>query len=367
MIETAVAPRFERRHSIPVIVLGFVLMLMAALLADVTEVQAQTLDLIPPAGKTNASGVVMPGPTKPEQQILDRGSNDISKMWRDIRSGARGKMSSPTLGTPVLVQSKGEIWRNVRNKILKPYGGYVLGAASAIVVLFWLIRGRIHLKTGLTGRLVARFSLSERMVHWYVAVIFLFMALSGLLLLFGRTVLIPVLGKQAMAILAAAALHGHNLFGPLFALGILAMFFIYVKSNLPAWADVKWIAGGGGMLRRGHASSWKFNAGEKIWFWLVIITGVAISTSGLLLDFSFIADNLLQIQIAHIVHVTGALIAIAGAIGHIYLGTIGVDGALQAMTSGKVDEAWAHEHHDLWAKQVAGEKSEETAQAPGAR
>jgi formate dehydrogenase subunit gamma len=294
-------------------------------------------------------------------ELLKRGRDDISKIWRGVRMGKPGKLSSKSLGTPVLVQSEGELWRNVRNTLVQKYGAYLLGVAAAAVFLFWLIRGRIRLKGKPTGRLIERFTLPERVVHWYLAVLFLFLGSTGLILLFGRSILIPLFGKEALAVFASAALHGHNLFGPLFALSVVAMLVLYGRDNLPKSADFKWLFTGAGLLTGKHAPSWKFNAGEKIWFWIVIITGVAISASGLLLDFSFLATDLSQLQIAHFIHVTGALIAIAGAIGHIYLGSVGVEGALEGMTTGKVDENWAREHHDLWAAHSSENKAKKPA------
>jgi len=275
--------------------------------------------------------------------------------------GRRGTLSSRSLGTPVLVQSEGELWRVVRNTLVQTYGAYLLGLAAAATLLFWLLRGRIRLKGKPTGRLIERFTLPERVVHWYLAVVFLFLGTTGLILLFGRSLLVPLFGKEGLAVFASAALHGHNLFGPLFALCVIAMLVLYGRDNLPKMADLKWLATGAGLFNGRHAPSWKFNAGEKIWFWVVIVTGVAISASGLLLDFSYLATGLSQLQIAHLIHVSGALIAIAGAIGHIYLGSVGVEGTLDGMVTGEVDENWAREHHDLWAAHSSETRAEEPA------
>ena len=338
-------------------IIALVMMVFAA----PSAVSAQ--DFKAPVARSGPSGTAVTPPelVHPEQRLLHRGRDDISQIWRGVRMGERGTLSSKSLGTPVLVQSEGQLWRAARSTLLQTYGAYLLGLSALAVILFWLLRGRIRLKRERTGRLIERFTLSERVVHWYLAVVFLFLGVTGLILLFGRIILVPLVGKQGLAVFATAALHGHNLFGPLFALGVIAMLVLFGGDNLPKRVDFKWLVTGAGVLTGRHVPSWKFNAGEKIWFWVVIITGVAISASGLLLDFSFLATDLSQLQIAHFIHVSGALIAIAGAIGHIYLSTVGVEGALDSMVSGEVDESWAREHHELWAEASSETEAEEPA------
>jgi len=281
------------------------------------------------------------------------GSDSQTDIWRRVRQGDSFSLSDKGLGTGVLVQSQGQAWREFRNTYIRPYGGLAILAALGAVVLFFLIRGRVRIEGGRTGRTLPRFNQAERLVHWYVASTFVLLAISGLVIMFGRPYLTPLIGKPAFAVVASAMMQGHNLFGPLFVVGIIALALIYVKDNLPRSADFVWFFKGG-MFFIGHPPSWKNNAGEKGWFWIAVIGGLALSTSGLLMEFPWLAWQLQHLQLANLVHGAAGLIVIAVAIGHIYLGTIGVEGALDGMTSGRSDEAWAHQHHGLWAEEISG-------------
>jgi formate dehydrogenase subunit gamma len=182
-------------------------------------------------------------------------------------------------------------------------------------------------------------------VHWFVAVLFVLLAITGLALMFGRYALLPILGPEAFALVASASLQSHNLFGPLFIPAVAALFVTFLRGNGYRGVDFKWLLKGGGFFG-GHASSHKYNFGEKSWFWWSLIMGLVLSVSGIALLFP-IADRF-GAQLANLAHAGAALLFIAFAIGHIYLGTIGMDGALEGMTRGTVDENWARSHHDLW-------------------
>ncbi|MBT3237263.1 MAG: formate dehydrogenase subunit gamma [Rhodospirillaceae bacterium] len=269
------------------------------------------------------------------------GAVNDSELWRSIRNGAEG-----------LIQSEGDNWRALRNGPVSTWGGYLMGLMVFACIAFFLARGRVRVEHGMSGRMVSRFSMTERVVHWYVAVLFVLLALTGLTLLFGKYVFIPVFGKAAFAVLADLSKQSHNLLGPLFILGVIAMFIVYVKENMPRAIDMDWITKGG-ILFRGDVPSWKYNVAEKIWFWLAIIAGVALSFTGVFMDFPFISSGTEQLQLFSIIHAIGAVIVIAAAIGHIYIGTIGVEGAFDGMVTGEVDENWAKEHHSLWAEEEA--------------
>lgn len=291
------------------------------------------------------------------------GHDSDADLWRQVRQGQAFNLSGTTSGTPVLVQSEGEQWRSLRNGPISTYGGWLLALSLAGVALFFLVRGRVRLAER-SGHTVPRFTHAERAAHWFVAATFILLALSGLVILFGKYVLQPAIGVGAFATVASAALQGHNLFGPLFAAGIVVMFVLYLKDNWPRAADFVWLLKGG-VFFRGHVSAWKFNFGEKAWFWISSLGGFALAASGLLLDFSWLAQTVNQLQLAHIVHAIAAVVVIAASFGHMYLGTVGVEGALEGMTTGRVDEAWALEHHDLWAKEVLeDEKKKAAAAAP---
>lgn len=291
------------------------------------------------------------------------GKDSDADVWRQVRQGQAFSLGGTTSGTPVLVQSEGAAWRALRNGPISTYGGWLLVLAVAGVGLFYLLRGRVRLARR-SGRTIPRFTHAERAAHWFVAATFILLAASGLMILFGKYVLQPVIGVGAFAVVASAALQGHNLFGPLFAAGIVVMFVLYLKDNGPRAADVAWVLKGG-LFFKGHVSSWKFNFGEKTWFWISSLGGFALAASGLLLDFPGLAQTVQQLQLAHIVHAVAAVVVIAASFGHMYLGTVGVEGALEGMTTGRVDEAWALEHHDLWAKDaIESEKRKAAADAP---
>lgn len=285
------------------------------------------------------------------------GNESDSDLWRRVRGGEAFTLSDPRLGTAVLVQSEGEEWRAIRNGPLSWYGGVLILAGLGATVLFALLRGRVRIAGGRSGRRVPRFTIAERMIHWYVAALFVLLAVSGLIILFGRYVLTPVIGPPAFGVVASAAMQGHNLFGPLFVFGVVVMLVTYAMDNTFQTADAKWIVKGGSLFGA-HAPSWKYNFGEKTYFWLVVMTGLVLSATGVLMEFPLLTQTLQQLQLANVLHGSAAVIVIAVAIGHIYLGSIGVEGALEGMTEGTVDENWAREHHDLWAEERIREIAE---------
>ena len=282
------------------------------------------------------------------------GPNSQSTYWRDIRRGKSGRATSGPAGGQ-LIQAQGEEWRLIRRGYIVKYSGWVLLGVLAILALFYLLRGKIRLKGGRSGKTISRFSLACRTSHWFMASVFIILGISGLVILLGRITLIPIIGKSASSALTSAAMQGHNLFGPLFIVALVWMYYLFVPGNFFKFVDLKWLLKGGGLLG-GHASAGHYNFGEKVWFWLVAIAGLFMSVSGLIMEFPWIAANLQVLQVSTIVHAIGAISLIAFALGHIYIGTIGMEGAIDSMTTGDVDVNWAKEHHDLWYEEVTGEK-----------
>lgn len=274
-------------------------------------------------------------------------SNPRANFWRDVRKGDSGYSAIAGRENAVLINSGGQNWRQYRMNILAPYGSYLMGGVLAIIAAFFLLRGPIRLGKELSGRLLPRFSVYQRVVHWFTAILFWLLALTGLVLLYGRFVLIPLLGSKGFAVTAAACKEAHNLFGPLFLLALILLFAAYVRDNFYAKGDFAWLKNGGGLFGK-HASAGRFNFGEKIWFWLVCVLGLAVSVSGLILDFSVLGQSRTTLELSHVIHGAAAVIFIAISFGHIYLGTIGTKGTLQAMTTGYVDATWAEHHHDRW-------------------
>jgi len=287
------------------------------------------------------------------------GNQSDSDLWRQVRRGDAFTLGGTGVGTPVLVDMGGEAWRAAQNGIVKRYGGYLLLAVLLAILAFASFRGIVLIDNGRSGRNIPRFTPAERLVHWSVAVIFVVLACTGLVLMFGKFILQPIFGKVVFSYIASGSMHLHIWLGPVFIFALIVMFIQYVKDNLPTKVDLQWFAKAGGFLGE-HASSWKYNGGEKIWFWVAMLGGAALSVTGILLDFPSLAQDPDWLRVAQIIHASAAVIVIAPALGHIYVGTVGIEGSLESMTTGYVDENWAIEHHDLWAEQVMNEQAGET-------
>jgi len=291
-------------------------------------------------------------------------------MWRAVRGGVQGKVSIPDKKAGVLVQSEGEEWRSIRNGPVSNYGVWLIFGTIAALALFFAARGRIRIENGRTGKTVLRFAVFERFIHWTVAISFILLALSGLNLLYGRYVFKSWLGADTFATITLSGKFVHNYVGLLFILALIIMFLIWVRQNVPSRIDIAWLAKGGGMFKRGvHPPAQKFNAGQKIVFLAVIIGGALLSYSGLSLMFPFTGEATVQnMQQAQLLHVIAALALSAVIIAHIYIGTVGMEGAIDAMWSGRVEENWAREHHSLWFKELDSQTEvKETTTHPDSR
>jgi formate dehydrogenase subunit gamma len=264
--------------------------------------------------------------------------------------------------------SAGEAWRQVRNQWIIPYGGSLMLLIAAAVGLFYWRVGPMGGHEVNTGRRIERFTHLERVAHWSTAICFVVLAVSGIVIAFGKFILLPVLGATLFGWLTYALKTLHNFIGPLFAVSLIVFAVIFIKDNLPRAADLAWLAKGGGLLTGKHLPSGKFNAGEKFVFWGgVIVLGLVVIASGLVLNLLVPGwgETRGQMQVAHMVHAVASVLMMAMFIGHIYMGTVGVSGALNAMKTGYVDEAWAKEHHELWHDDVkAGRVPAIRSQAP---
>lgn len=308
-------------------------------------------NVVPPAGasapgenvRVRSGGTIpaVPDPTGGKGAIYD------TDMWRKVRGGVPGKVTIPDAMAGQLIQSEGEIWRNLRNGRISTWGAWLLLGVAGVIALFFLVRGRMPIEGGRTGRVIPRFSLTERIVHWFAASLWLLLAVSGLIILFGRYVLLPVVGPTAFSMIASASLQAHNLMGPIFVVSILLMFVTFIRGNFFQLVDLAWLLKGGGFFG-GHASSHRYNFGEKTWYWWSVILGLALGASGFVMLFPEWLASRTYLQLANVVHAIAALGFIAFGLGHIYLATAGMEGALEGMTRGTVDENWAKEHHDLW-------------------
>jgi formate dehydrogenase subunit gamma len=240
-----------------------------------------------------------------------------------------------------------------------------------IIIAFYLIRGTIRLSTARTGRLIERFTVLERLAHWTTAITFVILAISGMLMLFGKHVVLPVLGHTAFSVIAIVSKGLHNFVGPVFSLSIVLTFIIFVKHNFPEKGDMAWISRFGGLFSKSaHIPTGRFNAGEKAWFWGgLTLLGIIMTVTGLILDFPNFQQTRGQMQLAWTWHAIAAVLFMMGAMGHIYIGTLGMEGAYKAMRTGYVDEAWAKEHHEYWYNDIKAGRipSERTTPRGGER
>lgn len=337
---------------------------------DASNAQAQSSVRPPANATTNVIGGGVPG------EAL--GNQSDSETWRKIRKGIVGTVSIPDKKAGQLVQSEGDNWRAAKNGPLSTWGALGLGGIILLLVLFYLGRGKIMIDHGISGKTVTRFADLERTAHWLLAVSFIILALTGLNITYGKYVLLPILGKGAFAGLAEIGKWLHNYVAFAFMAGLVMILVLWIKENFPNKYDFKWLAQGGGMFSRGlHPPAKKFNAGQKILFWLVLLGGASLSMSGIALMFPFETSMfagtfkilnifgfglptelspLEEMQYATIWHGAIALFLIVVVIAHIYIGTVGMQGAFDAMGSGEVDQNWAKEHHSVWAEEVIGSK-----------
>ncbi len=298
-----------------------------------------------------------PAQAQRERQISQPYNN--APVWKEIRSGAPQFTSLPGRETNVLIQSEGQTWRAARVPI-STAGGFLFALALLGIIVFYTWRGPILVQGRPTGHLIRRYTSSERIVHWTVAITFVTLGLTGLVIMFGKSVLLPLIGYTLFSWLAILAKNLHNFTGPVFAMALPVMIVMFVRENLFRAYDWPWVKRFGGMLDRSGKSevpSGKANAGQKVLFWLmVVLAGLTLIVTGLILDFPNFNQTRQTMQIANVVHMVAGMFGIILASAHIYLGTIGMKGAYDAMRHGYVDESWAREHHAFWYEEVMAEK-----------
>jgi formate dehydrogenase subunit gamma len=306
----------------------------------------------PPPGQQTFDSVLNPNAAEQAKRQQQQPGNN-APVWREVRSEKEHYTTDRGVEAGVLIQSGGETWRQRRNNQLIPVGGALFLAALAACALFFWWRGPLRVKSPPTGRKMLRFNTFERAVHWTVAITFTILALTGLIMLFGKAVLLPVIGHTLFAWLTNLGKNVHNFVGPVFSVGVLLLFVTFVRDNLPSVKDAVWFAKGGGLFSDVHVPSGRFNGGEKVWFWIgVLVLGVTVSASGLFLNFPNFLQGRESMQWANIIHVVATVVMMSMAVGHIYIGTIGSEGALDGMKTGYVDEAWAREHHEYWYDEI---------------
>lgn len=269
------------------------------------------------------------------------------------RKGEIGRSTTLVKGidSTVLVNAEGETWRRYRETGLLPFGMGFLGGVLLLLVVLYLVFGSRARGQPDSGKRLFRFRDYERTLHWFMAALFIFLGLTGLILLYGRPLIMPLLGKEAFSALASASKEGHNLMGPVFLVSILLFLARFWRRNLYEKGDLAWLFKGGGFIGNAHPKAGFFNMGEKILFWLVVLVGLVLSFAGLVLLFPNLGQGRVVMEGAHLVHTLGAVLLLAVIMGHIYM-AIAVKSSLEGMTGGYVEFNWAQVHHSEWAKQM---------------
>jgi formate dehydrogenase subunit gamma len=347
---------------------------LAGLIAG-TAILSASAQTAPVAASGPPAGFVAPAEPKPDDTNAQRARSqpgNNAPFWRAVRESGvdKGISSLPGAEKGVLIQefvqypgsrltNAGEAWRQVRNDWIIPYGGALVVIVALAIALFYFKKGRMGGHVPYTGRKIERFTYFERAAHWSNAIAFSVLAISGLVMAFGKFVLLPVIGSTLFGWLTYALKTAHNFAGPLFAVSLAIVFFTFLRDNLPSRSDLQWLREGGGLFGGDEPPSARFNAGEKLIFWGgVFLLGIVVVGSGLVLDkvipgLAYLRGDM---QIAHMIHGTATVLMMAMFLGHIYIGTIGMKDAYDAMKTGYVDEGWAKEHHALWFDDIQAGK-----------
>jgi formate dehydrogenase subunit gamma len=262
-----------------------------------------------------------------------------------------GRIVIPDQRERVLIQPAGRQWDYFHEVLLHWLGAIVIVGMVGLLTAAYFFFGRIRISAGRSGRKVPRFSAFERFVHWLTATSFIVLGISGLNITFGKLLLRPLTGPEAFSAFAQAAKYAHNFTAFPFMLGILLMTGLWFRDNIPRKVDIEWFKQGGGLIKSRHPPAGRFNGGEKGVYWIVLGAGAAVSLSGLMLLFPFYVANIAGMQVAQVVHAVVAVLFVAVILAHIYIGTLGMEGAFEAMATGEVDLNWAKEHHNLWLEQ----------------
>jgi len=321
---------------------------------------------VPGTAASSSPPEPQPGDTNAQRAKSQPGNN--APFWRGvlgsgtnpgvttIRGAEQGVLIQEMVQYPgSSVATAGEAWRQVRNRWIIPYGGSLVVIVLLALALYYFARGPLGGHEPNTGRVIQRFTYFERAAHWSNAIAFCVLAISGLVMAFGKFLLLPLIGGALFGWLTYALKTAHNFVGPLFAVSLVIVFLTFLRSNMPSRDDLRWLAKGGGLFGGNEPPSHRFNAGEKLVFWGgVFVLGIVVVSTGLVLDkvlpgLAYLRGDM---QVAHMWHSIAAILMMAVFLGHIYIGTIGMRGAYRAMKTGYVDEGWAREHHRYWYEDI---------------
>ncbi|MGC1091815.1 MAG: formate dehydrogenase subunit gamma [Pseudolabrys sp.] len=301
---------------------------LAFLVAIATPVSAQQPSMVNPT----ADAVK-------EQQLL----KELSRI--------QGRGTIPDVRSYVLEQPAGREWRHFHEVTLRWIGGIAVLGMLGLLIMFYLARGMVNIENGRSCRKIVRFNGFERFVHWMTAACFIILSISGLNITFGKPLLLPLMGPEAFTTWSELAKYAHNFLSFPFTIGVVLIFLMWVGGNIPNNVDVEWVKRGGGIIGNDHPPAYRFNAGQKMIYWIVVIGGGASAVTGYLLLFPFYGTGIEGMQIAQVVHAVVSVLFIAAMLGHIYIGTVGMEGAFEAMGEGTVDINWAKQHHRLWLEE----------------
>jgi formate dehydrogenase subunit gamma len=277
---------------------------------------------------------------------------------------AEGRIDIPDTKASVLIQPAGRTWDYFHEVLLHWAGAILILGMIAALGAAYLIIGRLRITAGRSGQKIVRFKAFERFSHWLTAVSFVILGLTGLNITFGKILLLPVIGPDAFSSISQVAKYAHNFTSFSFVAGLVLIIVIFFKDNIPEKVDLEWLKQGGGFIKNKHAPAGRFNPGEKAVYWLSLAAGLVVSVSGFVLLFPFFGTDIADMQIAQGAHAIVAVLFVALILGHIYIGTLGMEGAFEAMGTGEVDLNWAKEHHDVWlARKLASEDPQGEASA----
>ena len=310
--------------------------------------------LAAPVGAQQPSSINPTASSVKEQQLLQ----ELNRI--------QGRVSIPDARSGVLEQPQGRDWRAFREGTLRWIGGIAILGMLAVLVIFYLTRGMVKIEGGRSGRSIVRFNGFERTIHWMTASCFIVLALSGLNITFGRPLLLPLIGLEAFSDWSQWAKYAHNYLSFPFTIGVIVIFLMWIGGNIPNKVDVDWVKRGGGLVGDDHPPAYRFNAGQKFMYWVVVLGGGAVAATGYLLMFPFYASGIEGMQVASVLHAVVAVLFVTAMIAHIYIGTVGMEGAFEAMGTGSVDVNWAKEHHSLWLAQQKASEAEGNARAAAA-
>jgi formate dehydrogenase subunit gamma len=301
-----------------------------------------------------------------KQQALRQQTQPLNNqpLWSEVRSGAKQYTSVQGRETNVLIQPQGQTWRALRTPIMG-VGALAIVAALIGLAVFYLWRGKLDYERRPGDRVIRRFSPVDRYAHWLLAITWVTLAVTGLILSAGKTVLLPILGYTLFSWLATLAKNVHNFAGPILIVAVPLMFVRYIRDNGIGMEDVRWFTHIVGYFKGHEYPSGKFNAGEKLVFWIVLaFLSTVLVITGLVLVFPNFDQTRATMQTANVIHMVAAYVAIALAFVHIYLGTIGMTDAYRAMRYGYVDASWAKHHHARWYEDVVAGRAREKFVAP---